>query len=356
MDTSKSLMEWPIGRLLPPKARLWNWPAAGQGARTAVVAFGGFAIGYWGFGRLQIAVFATFGGLALTGIANFGGTMKGRFGANAVAGMAGVGLAALGTWASSRPVAVAAVVTFAVGVSAVTFGLLGGYCAIASNAVILYYLVAAGSPAANALIPDRVYGVLIGAAMASAASVALWPDRAGSRLLGQLAARIRRCGEALVAWDLRPDPPGTPNVRVAVDLSDDRPAGPTRTQRGALYLVNDLERLEHLLERADQSGLPAGEQESLIDAGQRLIKVADAVGGHTGSRPPDRPSGADPGEDGIPADTVVRFGIAYRALAVVDAIESHAAAIKSVASDPGPTRSARFASPVWHGAGDFGPI
>lgn len=79
------------------RAQLTDRSAIGQGARSALVAFGGFSLGYWGLHRVQVAVFATFSGLALTGIANFGGPAKGRVAANAVAAVAGVLLAAVGT-------------------------------------------------------------------------------------------------------------------------------------------------------------------------------------------------------------------------------------------------------------------
>jgi len=83
-------------------AGLGNGAAIAQGLRTALVCFASFVIGQWALGQLEIAVFATFTGLALCGIADFGGTLTGRFLANAAAATAGLVLAALGTWASSQ--------------------------------------------------------------------------------------------------------------------------------------------------------------------------------------------------------------------------------------------------------------
>src|SRR5215472_465861 len=60
-------------------AELGNGAAIAQGLRTALVCFASFAIGQWALGQLEIAVFATFTGLALCGIADFGGTLTGRF-------------------------------------------------------------------------------------------------------------------------------------------------------------------------------------------------------------------------------------------------------------------------------------
>lgn len=103
--------------------------AAGRAARTAVVSFAGFAIGRWAVGDIQVTVFATFTGLALLGIAGFGGTRRGRCGAIAGAAITGFGLAALGTWASSQPVWVEALVTAATGAGIVAIALLGGFLA-----------------------------------------------------------------------------------------------------------------------------------------------------------------------------------------------------------------------------------
>ena len=52
-----------------------------RAARTAIVSFAGFAIGQWAAGEIQVAVFATLTGLVLLGIADFGGTLRGRPGA-----------------------------------------------------------------------------------------------------------------------------------------------------------------------------------------------------------------------------------------------------------------------------------
>ena len=68
----------PVGRWVRQPRRM---AALGRAARTAIVSFAGFAIGQWAVGEVQVAVFATFTGLALLGIADFGGTPRGRCGA-----------------------------------------------------------------------------------------------------------------------------------------------------------------------------------------------------------------------------------------------------------------------------------
>jgi hypothetical protein len=136
--------------------------ALSRAARTAIVSFAGFAIGQWVVGKVQVAVFATFTGLALLGIADFGGTMRGRCGAIAGAAVTGFALAALGTWASSPPVWADAVVTAVAGAGIVTIALLGGYLTAGASAVTLFYLIAVGSPPPVSVIDQRLAGIAVG--------------------------------------------------------------------------------------------------------------------------------------------------------------------------------------------------
>ena len=349
------------------RARWADRAAIGQGLRTAVVAFGGFALGYWGMHRLQVAVFATFGGLALSGIADFGGRLRGRAPANAAATAAGVGLAALGTWASTQVVAAATAVTFAVGIGIVVSGLLGGYFAAAPNAVILYYLVAIGSPAPAAAVPDRIYGVLIGGALATVASVVLWPERPVSDIRLALAGWAGALADALSDDALSDDalsddapyhdgcPPGVSRppgaIRAAVDAGSDRPAGPTLRDRATLYLLNDLERLDRLAARtAGATGLPF-DRESRAAAGMALQRVAATL-----RRGPGAPDPADPELLDQPPDHDARgghtrpeqpFGLAARLRAAAGSAERHAA-LAVGAAPPRSGYGSRLSSPVLH--------
>jgi hypothetical protein len=120
-------------------------------------------------------VFATFTGLALLGIADFGGTLRGRSGAIAGAAVTGFALACLGTWASSQPVGVDAVVTAVTGAGIVTIALLGGYLTAGASAVTLFYLIAVGSPASVSVIGQRLAGIAFGGALCVIGAVTLWP-------------------------------------------------------------------------------------------------------------------------------------------------------------------------------------
>jgi hypothetical protein len=90
--TTTSRAEPQVPRAWRALAELGNGAAIAQGLRTALVCFASFAIGQWALGQLEIAVFATFTGLALCGIADFGGTLTWRFLANAAATTAGLAL------------------------------------------------------------------------------------------------------------------------------------------------------------------------------------------------------------------------------------------------------------------------
>ena len=186
-------------RCLPrPLAELGNVAAIAQGLRTALVCFASFAVGQWALGQLEVAVFATLTGLALCGIAHFGGTLTERFLANAIATTAGLVLAAVGTWASSKAPGLSAAVTFAVGAMVVLSALFGGYAAAGSNALILFYLVAAGSPAPLDAISGRLAGVALGGLLAAVASLSVWPAPQELTVLPLLGSALLQTGRRLL--------------------------------------------------------------------------------------------------------------------------------------------------------------
>jgi len=271
-------------------AELGNGAAIAQGLRTALVCFASFAIGQWALGQLEIAVFATFTGLALCGIADFGGTLTGRFLANAAAATAGLALVALGTWASSQALWLSTAMTFAIGAIVVLSGLFGGYAAAGSSALILFYLVASGSllfylvasgsPASADAIPGRLAGVALGGLLAAVASVSVWPAPPGLTVLPLLGTALLQAGHRLlepVATTSSPtdpglDPrPGEGDIRAVVDSIEGRPAGPTQRERAALYLVNDIERLGRLATRIAGSALTTGESAVVTAAAAQVI-------------------------------------------------------------------------------------
>ena len=51
-------------------------------------------------------------------------------------------------------------------------------------------------------------------------------------------------------------------VRSVIDALEERPASPTATDRAALYLLNDTERLDSLLRRTSPAAVTGAEREA----------------------------------------------------------------------------------------------
>jgi uncharacterized membrane protein YccC len=295
-----------------------------------------FAIGRWAVGSVTVAVFGTFTGLAITGIADFGGSMRGRAPAVTTTVVLGIGLTALGTWISGRGPWVGCAVMFVVVAVIALSALLGGYAAAGSNALILFYVVAAGSAAPVAVIPDRLEGVALGGALALVAAVALWPEPEHSQTLPRLGAALRQLAERIGRLargdheEVAPSTP-TPGIRTIVDALVDRPAAPTGAQRAELYLVNDIERLTGLVTRLDAiDELDRSDRAILRQAASSLRSCADALSNGRAS---------DESELDTPADWppgVSPFSVPARLSAVADAVMAHTRAALGRAPDDVP--------------------
>jgi uncharacterized membrane protein YccC len=305
-----------------PSRPLWHATsrrslAFGRALRTAIVVMIAFSVGRWALHDVTIAVFATFTGLALTGIADFGGTYSGRVGAIAASVISGIGLTALGTRISDDRTWVVCASMFVVAGVVALAGLLGGYAAAASNALILFYVVAAGTPAHPSAIAARVAGVGFGGVIALVASVGLWP--AAPRPLA-----LRRLGDAtlLMASRLRVLASGmasprrdatVTNVRATVEALADRPASPTRPQRAELYLVNDLERLDGLVARLEVDPTTGMQQRAALASAAATLSACGAA--LSGDAPVvDRPA---------PAPQIADLSLVARLNGVTSAIDTH---------------------------------
>lgn len=234
-----------------------------RASRTTVVACAVFFVGRYVLGNEQFSVFATFGAIALCGMADFTGSLKGRAAANAAATLAGVGLVAIGT-AVSRDTAEASAVMFVVVFITCFSGIFSGYFAAGTNAVILYYLVASGLPASGSVIPARVEGVLAAGTLATVASVTLWPSRPrrdsalrladSLEVLATLIGALRGSSEQptrRIADDLRAS---IERSRVTV-LETRAQSAPTSIGRALVYLMHETDRLEDLARRASELGV-----------------------------------------------------------------------------------------------------
>jgi len=102
--------------------------------------------------------------------------------------------------------------------------------------------------------------------------------QAGQRLLEPVAAASSPTDPGL-------DPqPGAGGIRTAVDAVEGRPAGPTQGERAALYLVNDIERLDRLATRITGSALTTGESAVVTAAAAQVIGVGRALSGLSPAR------------------------------------------------------------------------
>jgi uncharacterized membrane protein YccC len=301
--------------------------AVGRGFRAAVVTVTGFALGLWLFHNIEVAVFSGFAGIAITGIADFRGRRRFRVAAVGASTVLGAVLVVFGTLLSTRSAGSQMVVIFLV-VAAVSFGrVMGGYSLGGADAVTLFYLVAAGSSAPTSALPSRLAGVALGGALA--VLVAYLPaDRVTppelGRMLGHLTSeaaerldRVSRADQRSLTKPKASDRATTTRIRQIVDRRPDRPSGPIPSQRAALYLVNDLERLHGLLTRleGDDRPLTPHEQHSLGELSTQLAQAASSLDG--------------PGDPIARASLPVGdgFGLVARLSVVTRSITVHAASL-----------------------------
>jgi len=301
----------------------------------------GFALGLWLVHSLEIAVFSGFAGIAITGIADYQGGRLVRLAAVSASALLGVVLVTLGTAMATQPVWSEMIVIFLV-VSAVAFArVAGGYALAGADAVTLFYLVASGSPAPGGALPSRLAGVALGGALALVVTC-LQPDRDTALGLGRLLAQLiaESAGRIHDVVEVRPSSlpnPSLPNeeneedeededevsgrvapmgIRARIDRRPDRPTGPVPSQRAALYLMNDLERLDGLVTRLEQSGpTPTPSRRALASLSARLAEAASLLSG------PDGPDSPDAGPSFLIGEG---FGMLARLSLVTQSVVIHA--------------------------------
>jgi uncharacterized membrane protein YccC len=271
---------------------------AGTAVRTAITGTVGFQIGVWVVDDLQFAVFAAFAGIALTGFADFGGTLRGRAIANVLTGLIAIALVAVGTLVSESvifgPMA-AVLLTFLV----ILAGGLGGYARAGSRVLVIFLVLAIGIPAPFGVLPERIGGVLLGTALAAIASVVLWPQHPRQEIEAAIADAAHAIADGLAKMAA-----GAEDARSAASEAEQAvktarskaarlgatPAGPVARDRARAYLLDDLERATRVMGElrrppAPQSGHEAANEilgvgrERLSDARRLFLEVADAMRG-----------------------------------------------------------------------------
>lgn len=258
-----------------------------RASRTALVMTAVFLFGRYVVDNSQFAVMGTFTGAALLGIADFSGNLLERLRATAATLAAGAVLLALGTAVS--PYTAAATVTMFVVAFLVAFSsVFSGYFAAASNAVIVFYVVATGIAGPVSSIPPREAGLAVGGALSLLAIGWLWPSRAVAASRQALADVYHHLGAAVrllcdagrtdeAVAECRRVEAGILTVEQALAQSAWRPDGLAGPHKARMYLLQGARRAAEIV--AVLARLPHDAQDRLhgdvVDFERQLSEALD---------------------------------------------------------------------------------
>ena len=250
-------------------------------ARAAVVAPLAFAIGQVGIDNPNIALFASFGALAMLIFVDFSGPRLGRLAAYVGLLIAGLVLVPIGTLCSQSPV-LAATVMAVVGFVVLFSGIINGYVAAGGTAALLSFVIAVMVPADAADIPARLAGWGIGGVLAITAVMVLWPKRPRDELRVAAAEACRALADLLA----EPHQPAREEaaraaihaVRNRFIATPFRPTGLTGAGAALASLVDELGSLFGLAVPVPVDG-PEGEtaRSANVDV---LRECAEGLSGH----------------------------------------------------------------------------
>ena len=176
----------------------WSVPAAMRTLRAVIVVPSLFALGLEGFGNLQLALFAAFGGFANLVVASFGGSRRDK-------AVAHLGLALTGSVGLIIGTAINGIDWLAVLVTIpVTFGIFfagvaGPNAASGVIAALFPFVLSVATPGTVSMIPDRLAGWWLASAASTVAVLALSPPSPGDRLRAAAAGSARALAAALDA-------------------------------------------------------------------------------------------------------------------------------------------------------------
>src|ERR1700677_1549369 len=175
----------------------WSVPAAMRAVRAAIVVPALFAIAYKVIGNPQIALFATFGGIATLVIVGFGGSRANKLWAHTQLAVVGSVALVIGTLVSSTHW-LAALVTVPVTFAIFFGGIVGPNAASGTIAAMFAYVLPVVSAGGAATIPNRLEGWGLASLAGTIAVLLLSPPAPGDRLraataelAGELAGRLR---------------------------------------------------------------------------------------------------------------------------------------------------------------------
>jgi uncharacterized membrane protein YccC len=227
--------------------RMADRPALMRALRAMLVIPAVFALTYEGFGNVQIALFAAFGGFASLIVASFGGSRQDKL-------VAHLGLAVTGSIALIIGTAVSGIEWLAVLVTIpVAFGIFfagaaGPNMASGVNGALFGYLLPVATPGTVSMIPDRLAGWWLASVVAAVAVLLLSPPSPGDRLRAAAAGSARELAvrlEASVSGTPTADPDAFLKARnelTSVFASTPyRPTGLATADQGLASVVQLLE-------------------------------------------------------------------------------------------------------------------
>ncbi len=188
----------PASQARPAWLPVWSVPAAFRALRAVIVIPSLFALTYEGFGNLQMALFAAFGGFANLVVASFGGSRRDKI-------IAHFGLAVTGSIGIIIGTAVNGIDWLAVLLTIpVTFGIFfagvsGPNAASGVIAALFPYVLSVATAGTVSLIPDRLAGWWLASAVATVAVLVLSPPSPGDRLRAAAAGSARALAAGLDA-------------------------------------------------------------------------------------------------------------------------------------------------------------
>jgi uncharacterized membrane protein YccC len=208
-----------------------------------------FALSLAVLGNKQMALFASFGSMALLVFVDFGGPWRPRLRAYLILFMAGAALVVIGTLCS-RSAWLATLSMALIGFAILFAGVLGDYVAAAHASATLAFVLAVMVPAGAVAIPSRLAGWGIAGALCIPAVLLLWPGRPRD-VTRHDAAQALRCLAGLVEANTDRDAAAedaaaqtaraaTVNVRSRFFSVANRPSGTSGPTAALGRLIADL--------------------------------------------------------------------------------------------------------------------
>ncbi|HEV2253891.1 MAG TPA: FUSC family protein [Streptosporangiaceae bacterium] len=174
----------------------WSVPAAMRTVRAVVVIPSLFALTYQGFGNLQMALFAAFGGFANLVVASFGGSRRDKAFAHFMLALIGsIGLI-IGT-AVSGIQWLAVLVTIPVTFGIFFLGVASPNAASGTIAALFPFVLPVATAGTVSTIPDRLAGWWLASAVSTVAVLVFSPPSPGDRLRAAAAGSARALATTL---------------------------------------------------------------------------------------------------------------------------------------------------------------